>query len=223
MYAGIGDGGSGGDPNGNGQNKHALLAKLLRLSVDGASGYTIPTDNPFASDTTLGSPEIWSYGLRNPWRFSFDRQTGDLYIADVGQDLYEEVDVSSTTNLRGKGLNFGWNVMEGLHCYNATSCNQVGLTLPMIEYPHTGGACSISGGYVYRGTKIAALVGQYLYSDYCASFVKSFQFSGGAATNQQTWTTLQPLGSVSSFGQDAQGELYIVTLDGPVYRIVPGP
>jgi len=216
LYAGTGDGGSSGDPMGNSQNKHALLGKLLRLNVDGASGYTIPTDNPFAGDTTLGSPEIWSYGLRNPWRFSFDRQSGDLYIGDVGQDLYEEVDVSSTANLLGKGLNFGWNVMEGFHCYGATSCNQVGLTLPVLEYPHTGGACAITGGYVYRGTKIAALVGQYLYSDYCASFVKTYP-SG------QTWPTLHPPGSVSSFGQDAKGELYIVTLDGPVYRIVPGP
>jgi hypothetical protein len=112
--------------------------------------------------------------------------------------------------------------MEGLHCYNATSCNQTGLTLPVLEYPHPDG-CSITGGYVYRGTKIPALVGQYLYSDYCASFVKSFQFSGGAATNQQTWPTLQPAGSVSSFGEDAKGELYIVTLNGGVYRIVPGP
>ena len=200
---------------GNAQNKHALLGKLLRLNVDGASGYTIPTDNPFARDTS-GAPEVWSYGLRNPWRFSFDRQTGDLYIGDVGQDLYEEVDVSSTANLLGKGLNFGWNVMEGFHCYGAATCNQVGLTLPVLEYPHTGGACAITGGYVYRGTKIAALVGQYLYSDYCASFVKTYP-------NGQTWPTLQPTGSVSSFGQDAKGDLYIVTLDGPVYRIVPGP
>jgi len=215
LYAGTGDGGSGGDPMGNAQNKHALLGKLLRLNVDGASGYTIPTDNPFARDTS-GAPEVWSYGLRNPWRFSFDRQTGDLYIGDVGQDLYEEVDVSSTANLLGNGLNFGWNVMEGFHCYGAATCNQVGLTLPVLEYPHTGGACAITGGYVYRGTKIAALVGQYLYSDYCVSFVKTYP-------NGQTWPTLQPPGSVSSFGQDAKGEVYIVTLDGPVYRIVPGP
>ena len=222
LYAGTGDGGGGGDPNGNAQNTHALLGKLLRLDVDGANGYAIPPDNPFASGTA-GAPEVWSYGLRNPWRYSFDRETGDLYLGDVGQNLYEEVDVSSTADLRGKGLNFGWNVMEGLHCYNATTCNEAGKTLPVIEYSHAGGACSVTGGYVYRGTKIAVLVGQYLYSDYCAGFVRSFQFSGGAATNTQTWPSLQPSANVSSFGQDAKGELYIVTLNGAVYRIVPGP
>jgi len=221
LYAGTGDGGGGGDPNGNAQNTHALLGKLLRLDVDGANGYAIPPDNPFASGTA-GAPEVWSYGLRNPWRYSFDRETGDLYLGDVGQNLYEEVDVSSTADLRGKGLNFGWNVMEGLHCYNATTCNQAGKTLPVIEYSHASG-CSVTGGYVYRGTKIAVLVGQYLYSDYCAGFVRSFQFSGGAATNTQTWPSLQPSANVSSFGQDAKGELYIVTLNGAVYRIVPGP
>ena len=183
--------------------------------MSGASGYIIPNDNPFVRDTS-GAPEIWSYGLRNPWRFSFDQQTGDLYIADVGQDLYEEVDVSSTSDFLGRGVNFGWNVMEGLHCYNATTCDQTGKTLPVLEYPHSGGACSITGGYVYRGTKIPALVGQYLYSDYCASFVKTYP-------DGQTWPTLQPAGNVSSFGQDANGELYILTLGGPVYRIVPGP
>jgi len=221
LWAGTGDGGGGGDPDGNGQNKHALLGKLLRLDVSGASGYTIPADNPANADTSF-APEVWSYGLRNPWRYSFDRETGDLYIADVGQGLYEEVDASAAANL-GRGVNFGWNVMEGMHCYNATSCDMTGKTLPVIEYTHAGGACSITGGYVYRGTRIAALVGQYLYSDYCASFVKSFQFSGGTATNTQAWPTLQPAGSVSSFGQDARGELYILTLDGGVYRIVPGP
>ena len=221
LYAGLGDGGGGGDPYLNGQNKHALLGKLLRVDVDGASGYAIPPTNPFVGDTSA-APEIWAWGLRNPWRYSFDRQTGDLYIADVGQELYEEVDVSSSANLGGKGLNFGWNVMEGMHCYGATTCDRAGKTLPTIEYGHTGGACSITGGYVYRGSKVAALVGQYLYSDYCASFVKSFQFSGGAS-NARDWPTLKPHGSVSSFGQDARGELYILTLEGKVYRIVPGP
>jgi glucose/arabinose dehydrogenase len=222
LWAGTGDGGGGGDPDGNGQNKHALLGKLLRLDVNGVSGYTIPAGNPGNADTSF-APEVWSYGLRNPWRFSFDRETGDLYVADVGQGQYEEVNVATTADLRGKGLNFGWNVMEGLHCYNATTCDQTGKTLPVIEYTHAGGACSITGGFVYRGTRIAALVGQYFYSDYCASFVKSFQFSSGAATNTHTWPTLQPEGSVSSFGQDAKGELYILTLEGGVYRIVPGP
>src|SRR2546430_16088888 len=142
LWLGTGDGGGGGDPAGNGQNKHALLGKLLRLNVNGASGYTSPPDNPGGADTSF-APEVWSYGLRNPWRFSFDRQTGDLYIGDVGQDLYEEVDVSSTANQRGRGLNFGWSVMEGRHCYNATSCDQGGKTPPVIEYTHSGGACSI--------------------------------------------------------------------------------
>ena len=224
LYVGLGDGGGGGDPDTNGQNRHRLLGKLLRLNVDGASGYTIPTDNPFYNDTS-GAPEVWAYGLRNPWRFSFDRLTGDLYIADVGQNAYEEVDVAAAASGRGKGLNFGWNVMEGTHCYPGGSCNQAGLTLPVLDYPHgTGGGCSVTGGYVYRGTAIPALVGHYLYADYCTHFVRSFRFSGGQAIDRRDRTAqLDPGRNISSFGEDARGDLYILTLAGGLYRIVEAP
>jgi glucose/arabinose dehydrogenase len=222
LYAGLGDGGGGGDTAGNAQNKHRLLGKLLRLDVDGPSGYAIPSDNPFATDTSARG-EIWAYGLRNPWRFSFDRQTGDLYIADVGQNTWEEVDVAATAAGRGVGANYGWNVMEGAHCFNAPTCNQTGLMLPVVEYSHTDG-CSITGGYVYRGARIPALVGRYLFSDFCSYFVRSFVYAGGQATERIDLTgKLDPHAAVSSFGQDARGELYIVTLGGALYRIVPTP
>ncbi len=223
LYAGLGDGGGTGDPGGNAQNKHALLGKLLRLDVDGASGYTIPADNPFATDTSA-RPEIWAYGLRNPWRFSFDRQTGDLYIGDVGQGAWEEVDAATATSGRGAGLNFGWNVMEGMHCYNNPGCTPVG-RLPVLEYAtHVAGTCAVTGGYVYRGSRVAALAGHYLYSDYCAGFVRSFRLSGGVATDLRDRTAqLDPNGSVSSFGEDARGDVYVMTLGGSLYRIVATP
>jgi glucose/arabinose dehydrogenase len=220
LWLGTGDGGGGGDPDGNGQNKHALLGKLLRLDVSGASGYTIPANNPFATDTS-GAREVWSYGLRNPWRFSFDRQTGDLYIGDVGQNRYEEVDVSTTSAQRGRGVNFGWNIMEGLHCYPNDPCTTIG-QLPVVEYPHLGNACSITGGYVYRGSALPDLAGNYFYADYCDGSVHSIQYPTN--TTPGDWTTLlSPGGSISGFGQDARGELYILQLTGPVWRIVPAP
>lgn len=222
LYAGLGDGGGGGDPDGNGQDRHALLGKVLRLDVDGASGYTIPTNNPFFNDTTA-APEIWALGVRNPWRFTFDRQTGDLYIGDVGQGAWEEVDVQPAASTGG--VNYGWNTMEGRHCYppGTNSCNQTGLTLPVLEYNHPTG-CSITGGYVYRGTRVPILAGQYLYADYCTHFVRSFVYAGGQATQLHDWTPqLDPGGNVSSFGQDRRGELYILTLGGSLYRIVPTP
>jgi glucose/arabinose dehydrogenase len=221
LYAGTGDGGSGGDPDGNGQNKKVLLGKLLRLDVNVATGYAIPPTNPFANDPNA-APEIWSYGLRNPWRFSFDKATHDLYIADVGQAAWEEVDVATAMTGLGRGADYGWNIMEGTHCYKpATGCNQAGLVLPVLEYDHSGGACSITGGYVYRGTRVPALAGRYLYSDYCAGFVKSFTFAGGVATDPKDWSAqLSPGPEVSSFGEDANGDVYIMTLTGKLYRIV---
>jgi len=220
LYAGLGDGGGGGDPDSNGQDKHALLGKLLRLNVNGASGYTIPPTNPFASDTS-GAPEIWALGLRNPWRFSFDRTTGDLYIGDVGQGAWEEVDVQEAGS--AGGANFGWNVMEGKHCYNSAPCSFTGYTLPIFEYDHNFG-CSITGGYVYRGTRVPLLAGHYLFADYCTHFVRSVKYSGGQLMQVYDWTpALDPHTSVSSFGQDGRGEVYIVTLGGTLYRIVPTP
>ena len=219
LYAGLGDGGSFGDPDTNAQNRHRLLGKMLRLDVDGATGYTIPADNPFVADTSA-APEIWALGLRNPWRFSFDRQTGDLYIADVGQGVAEEVNVQPAASAGGE--NYGWDVMEGTYCYppGTTTCNQAGLTRPVAQYEHPAG-CSITGGYVYRGTRVPGLAGQYLYSDYCTHFVRSFRYSGGQAIDPRDWTPqLDPGGNVSSFGQDARGELYILTLGGTLYRVV---
>src|SRR6266568_1486469 len=165
------------------------------------------------------APEVWSYGLRNPWRFSFDRQTGDLYIADVGQDLWEEVDVAPTGVQLGRGANYGWNIMEGNHCYLTANCNTTGLILPIAEYIHAFGACAITGGYVYRGSALPDLVGNYFYADYCNGSVWSIRYPGSGPAD---WTSiLTPGSSVSSFGEDAQGELYIVQLTGPVYRVVP--
>jgi glucose/arabinose dehydrogenase len=223
LYAGLGDGGGGGDPNGNGQSLATLLGKVLRIDLNGGTPYAVPFDNPFAATAgpaTRG--EIWSWGLRNPWRFSFDRLTHDLYIADVGQDNYEEVDVAQSPGA-GRGLNYGWNRMEGAHCYPpGGSCNQSGLTLPVVEYDHAQG-CSITGGYVYRGAAIPALQGVYFYSDFCQGFVRSFRFVGGQVTRQQDWQTLRPGGNVTSFGEDAAGEIYILTMQGGVYRVVSRP
>ena len=217
LYVATGDGGGGGDPGENAQDLSELLGKLLRLDVDVASGYAVPSDNPFGS-------EVWAYGLRNPWRFSFDRQTGDLYIADVGQAAWEEVDVSPASTNYGKGLNYGWDDMEGTHCYEPmTGCLQSGRTMPVLEYDHSAGACTIIGGYVYRGTRVTALAEHYLYGDYCSGIVKSFRLVGGAATDQRDWTAqLSPGTLIRSFGEDARGELYVMTQTA-LYRIVPGP
>lgn len=218
LYVGRGDGGGGGDPDGNGQATSTLLGKILRIDVSGASGYTIPASNPFAGSGTA-RPEIWSYGLRNPWRFSFDRANGDLYIADVGQDEWEEVNVATAASGGGRELNFGWNVMEGLHCYEPSSnCDRTGLTLPVLEYGHAEG-CSISGGYVYRGSAIPDLRGTYLYGDLCGGWVRSFRHAGGEATERGD--TGIDVGQVLAFGEDASGELYVLS-GTAVYRIVEG-
>jgi len=220
LYAGLGDGGGGGDVDTNAQNTGRLLGKLLRLDVDGATGYVIPPDNPFVGDPNA-RPEIWAFGLRNPWRFSFDRQTGDLYIADVGQGAWEEVNVAAAPPPAGRGVNYGWNVMEGSSCY--ASCDTTGLARPVLEYSHLDG-CSVTGGYVYRGTRVPALVGHYLYSDYCTGFIRSFRYVGGQAIDQRERTAqLDPGGSVSSFGEDGRGEVYVVVHGGELYRVVEVP
>jgi glucose/arabinose dehydrogenase len=217
LYAGIGDGGGRGDPNGNAQNTNSLLGKILRL--DPETGSACGTDNPFANGTG-GAPEVWSFGLRNPWRFSFDRSTGVLYIGDVGQDQREEVDAVVGPNA-GQGVNFGWNIMEGFACFNPPSgCNSSGLTPPILDYSHDAGACSVTGGYIYRGTLNPAVNGSYFYADYCAGFVRSFQLQGGRPSSQNTWPLLSPGGQITSFGEDARGELYILTQTGGLSRIV---
>jgi glucose/arabinose dehydrogenase len=221
LYIGTGDGGGAGDPLRNGQNLNSLLGKILRLNVGivvPGQTYGIPADNPYAGQAGRRG-EIWAAGLRNPWRFSFDRGDGLLYIADVGQDQREEVDVAPATQA---GLNYGWNVMEGTACYNAASCSQAGLALPVFEYLHganDANGCSITGGYVYRGAAIPELAGTYFYSDYCKGYLKSFAYRNGAVSAAQEWAVDNP-GNVLSFGQDAQGELYVLAGSGQVFRIV---
>jgi glucose/arabinose dehydrogenase len=223
LWIGTGDGGGGGDPDGNGQNKHSLLGKMLRLDVDGASGYAIPADNPFATDTS-GAPEVWAWGFRNPWRFSFDRVNGDLYIADVGQDFWEEIDIATAASGRGRGANYGWNRMEAMHCYPHDAneaCDKTGLVLPAVEYFHGFGACSVTGGYVYRGTSVPALTGFYLFGDYCTGTVQAIKYSGTVITDQRDITSkVSPGSNISSFGEDARGDVFVMSLNGSVYRIV---
>jgi glucose/arabinose dehydrogenase len=215
LYFGLGDGGSGGDPNGTGQDRTDLLGSMLRLDVSGTGGYTIPPANPYATSATFRH-ELWNYGLRNPWRFSFDRATGDLYIADVGQDRVEEVDVAAATS--GGGENFGWNQVEGNECY-IPGCNLSLYVAPVSTYTHADG-CAVIGGYVYRGSAIPALAGTYFYTDECGGWMRSFKWAGGAATQPLTWPALSTSGP-QSFGQDARGELYVVTGGGDAFRIVP--
>jgi glucose/arabinose dehydrogenase len=218
LYIALGDGGSGGDPQGNGQDRATLLGSILRIDIDGGTPYAIPATNPYASSQTF-KQEIWAYGVRNPWRLSFDRITGDLYIADVGQGAREEVDFQPASSTGGE--NYGWNIMEGSICFSPSSgCNQSGLTLPVLDYDHTQG-CSITGGYVYRGTAIPAIQGRYFYGDFCSGWVRSFLMQSGQAVERVEWPTLSPGGSILSFGEDAQGELYILSGSGSVYQIVP--
>lgn len=217
LYVGLGDGGSAGDPRGNGQNDRALLGKMLRLDVDaGRDGSARPR------------PVIVAKGLRNPWRYAFDRATGDLWIGDVGQDRYEEVDVLPAATLAsGRVANFGWNVMEGAHCYARRDCDPTPFVPPLLEYDHDEG-CSITGGYVYRGRALPALAGAYFYADYCTALVRSVRAdANGRPRDEWDWrAALDPesrLANISSFGEDAAGELYILSLDGPVYRFDPTP
>ena len=219
LYIGLGDGGSGGDPQGHGQNRNSLLGKLLRLSVSATGVVTIPSDNPFVGQPGTRA-EIWSWGLRNPWRFSFDRATGDLYIGDVGQNAREEINVATDRPAFGQGRNYGWNIMEGSACFGASTCTKTGLTLPVLEYSHSDG-CSVTGGYVYRGTALAAFAGHYFYADYCEGWVRSFRLAGPTVTDQKDWTSLRPGSQITSFGEDARGELYVLTSSGHVYRLDP--
>ena len=220
LYAGVGDGGGGGDPNNNGQNQFSLLGKLLRLDPSTGGPCSNVILNPFFLGG--GAQQVWSLGLRNPWRFSFDRQTGDLYIGDVGQGAREEIDVAVAPNA-GRGLNYGWRLMEGFLCFNpSNNCNSGGLTLPVLDYPHFSGACSVTGGYVYRGFVSPALQGTYFYADYCAGFVRSFRYQNGQPTEQMEWPLLSPPGNfVTSFGEDAVGELYVMTQGGGLFKFIP--
>jgi glucose/arabinose dehydrogenase len=215
LYIGMGDGGSAGDPQNHAQDTQSLLGKLLRIDVStGDKPYQVPADNPKLSGANAS--EVWAYGLRNPWRFSFDKETHDLYIADVGQNVYEEIDFQPADSTGGE--NYGWNLYEGFVPYKGNA-DSSGLTMPIYTYSHDLG-CSITGGYVYRGQQVPALNGAYLYSDYCTGHLWMLQRD---ASGKWANTLLLESGmNVSSFGQDAQGELYVINLNGAVYQIVRG-
>ena len=209
LYVALGDGGAGGDPENRSQNRTELLGKILRIDVDRGVPYGIPSDNPFVSGA--GRPEIFAYGFRNPWRFSFDRKTGELWAADVGQDAWEEIDVVRA------GGNYGWRVMEGTHCYAPRKgCNEDGLEPPVAEYARKAPRCSIIGGYVYRGTRMPTLQGTYLYGDYCSGEILGL-------LNGMQKVLIETGFHISSFGQDQAGELYVVDLAGGVHRIIEAP
>jgi uncharacterized protein (TIGR03437 family) len=213
LYIGMGDGGSGGDPLNNAQNLASLLGKLLRIDVEGDPGHVrIPPNNPFVN--TAGTrPEIWALGLRNPWRFSFDRATGDLWIADVGQNTYEEINFQPASSPGGE--NYGWNRMEGMHCFQ-DGCNPQGLTLPVAEYDHSQG-CSVTGGFVYRGSLSPALRGTYIYGDYCSGRIWGVEREGIAWGNR---TLLASGFSITTFGEDEAGEIYVAdAANGTIHRI----
>jgi len=225
LYIGMGDGGDGGDPGNRAQDVRSLLGKLLRIDVNGTTAtraYRVPASNPYVGRT--GRNEIWQRGLRNPWRFSFDRSSGNLWIGDVGQNSWEEVDRAIRTSTGpGRGVNWGWRVMEGRHCYNPSSgCNTTGKKKPLVEYSHaSNGRCAVTGGFVYRGSKITALAGWYVYGDYCSGEV--WAVASGASYPGTPVRLLGP-GSgrmISGFGQDNAGELYLCDMAaGAVYRIV---
>ena len=219
LYIGMGDGGGQGDrhgPIGNAQNRQVLLGKLLRIDVTNTTEsqpYVVPFSNPFGN-------EVWAFGLRNPWRFSFDRATDDLYIADVGQNNYEEVDYQPTQSAGGE--NYGWRIMEGLHCYDPVEgCDQTGLKLPVAEYSHDGGNCAITGGYVYRGPSFSWLSGIYFFGDYCSGTIWSLQRDSSGAW--QMTRRLETNLNISSFGEDQGGDIYVVDLGGAIYRLTSAP
>ena len=217
LYIGRGDGGGRGDPDNRGQNPHDLRGKILRVDVDRDEPYAIPPENPYVSGG--GRPEIYALGLRNPWRFSFDRETGFLWVADVGQYAWEEVDVIV------RGGNYGWRFMEGRHCFSPpTNCAEAGLQLPVLEYGHDGGRCSITGGYVYRGPSQPSLKGVYVYGDYCTGEIFGTRVGVeprlGPADAPQV--LLRTGLRISSFGEDEGGELYVVDHGGGIYRLESG-
>jgi glucose/arabinose dehydrogenase len=209
LYVGTGDGGAAADPWDNAENLNVFLGKMLRLDVRGQSTYAIPPDNPWA-----GRP-VWAYGLRNPWRFSFDRLSGDLYIADVGQGDWEEVNFTPAGT--AGGLHFGWDTMEGRHCFEPRQgCETAGKVMPVVEYGHDLG-CSITGGYVYRGQRFPALNGVYLFGDYCSGLIWGLWREGGA---WQERMLLASDANIASFGEDERGEIYVLDLDGQIYRLL---
>jgi glucose/arabinose dehydrogenase len=215
LYIGLGDGGSGGDPQNNGQSLDSLLGAVLRIDVNSGDPYAIPPDNPFINGE--GQPEIWAYGLRNPWRFSFDRLTGDLYIGDVGQNSFEEINFQPAK--APGGANYGWNIMEAFDCFSASSCDQTGLTLPVFSYPtRFEGSCAVTGGYVYRGASLMEWHGTYIFGDFCSGLVWGLkQVSQGEWEDQVLFRTGF---RITSFGEDERGELYLADYAGGIYQLV---
>ena len=214
LWVALGDGGGANDRYGNGQRTDTLLGTLLRLDVDSATPYAIPPDNPFVDGG--GAMEVWAYGLRNPWRFSFDRDL--IYIGDVGQRLWEEIDAAPVS---AAGLNYGWPITEGESCFETSSCDTEGLTPPILDYGHNEG-CSVTGGYVYRGSSIPELDGHYFFSDWCGGWIRSLKYlPGEGIVEEADWSgDLAGLSEVVSFGRDLAGEVYVVTQGGTVYKIV---
>ncbi len=215
LYIGLGDGGSGGDPQGNGQNRSTLLGSILRIDVTGTSdgrNYLIPPDNPFV-DIPDARDEIWAYGLRNPWRFSFDPMSGTLWLGDVGQNNWEELDIIH------RGLNYGWNIMEGNHCYRpGADCNPTGLELPIIEYPNPGEGCSITGGYVFLARGMPSLVGAYVYGDYCSGNIWGLRYDGESVTEHMLLVDARLF--ITSFGVDQAKNLYVLSAQDGIYRLL---
>ena len=208
LYIGMGDGGAGGDPENRGQDPNELLGKILRIDIDHGTPYGIPPDNPFAKDKDQGKPEIFSAGFRNPWRFSFDQKTGELWAGDVGQNTWEEITIVK------RGENHGWRLMEGSHCFNPEDHCQSSqhLTLPVLDYDHTKGRCSITGGYMYRGKKMPALYGTYLFADFCTGEI--FGYRDGKFS-----VILDTKLQIPSFGEDKEGELYVLGYDGSIHQL----
>lgn len=214
LYVGLGDGGLAGDPHKNGQNLATWLGSILRVSIESPVGYTVPSDNPFVENKDALS-EIWAYGLRNPWRFSFDRITGDLYIADVGQNDWEEINFQPADSLGGE--NYGWSNMEGNHCYRL-GCESGIFSAPIAEYRHSNGTCSVTGGYVYRGEALLHMRGSYVYGDFCSGTIWTI-----SRTMSGDWDEALIIESelqISSFGEDEFGEVYVVDYAGGIYKIV---
>lgn len=220
LYVGLGDGGSSGDPHGNGQDTDTLLGKILRVDPTRPTGgrqYGIPADNPFA-DGDGGRPEIWLYGVRNPWRFSFDAANGDLWLADVGEGDWEEIDLLPAADGAGRAANLGWDEMEGIHSFR-DGRNPDGAVLPVFEYSHDEG-CSVTGGVVYRGAAIPGLGGAYLFADFCQGELRALRVRDGEVAEERTFDA--QVDELSSFGTDADGEVYVLSLDGTIYRLVSG-
>ena len=214
LYIGLGDGGGANDRYGNGQRPDTLLGAILRLDVDTADPYAIPSTNPFELRAG-GAPEVWAWGLRNPWRFSFDGER--IFIGDVGQNEIEEIDIATVGT---PGVNFGWPVTEGFDCFRADTCDRTDLTDPVFTYRHDSGNCSVTGGYVYRGTAIPDLVGTYLFGDFCSGRITGFRIDGEGVYQVRDWTSDIGTPRLTSFGRDGFGELYLVSQSGEIRRIV---